>query len=236
MKRAMVSIVLALIATVGALAQVNSGKPIAVTVTPLDGDAMRITSPSIAYWSNEGYLLGGAFQSREGIYVTDPIWPPAGVTIKRRLIKWRDIKSLEWDPRPNEVNQEYYRNFKVTVTTRDDRSEKVFVWQPMRDRADQKLGPCNFKITGTLSIQGTNQDVVLTGDPNERGECRSTPFSRLDFEWQWFLIASGHNDASGLYPETPNTACTRQRAGSPRAAGDAQRWADNRKNGIDWED
>lgn len=148
-------LVLALVAGL-AIAATARAQPLKVTVETTKSK-VALSAPKILLNSSRGYMLGSGDQDFGGLYVTDPVVPPEGVSLKPSLISWRSLRRIEftnWDVK--EGNQRFV---KVKLTLANGSSREVFAWTPSNSSSFYPLSP--FKLEGKMLVQGTEQEVTI---------------------------------------------------------------------------
>ena len=155
MHRSSGKLVLALVAglVIAATARAQSLK---VTVETTKSK-VAVSAPKILVNSSKGYMIGSGDQDFGGLYVTDPVVPPEGVSLKPSLISWRSLSRVEftnWD-----VKEGDHHFVKAKITLTNGSSREVFAWNPSNGSSFYPLS--SIKLEGKMLVQGTEQEVMI---------------------------------------------------------------------------
>ena len=94
----------------------------------------------------------------DGFYVTDAVVPPEGIELRRTLIKWADIKQVDFVDWNFKVGSNSYA--KAVLTSATGATREVFLWEPGNGDDYSRLSD-DLLIIGKLMIGGAVQDVQM---------------------------------------------------------------------------
>ncbi len=136
------------------------GQSLTVTVVttkskvPLSAATSKVSlsSAHILCDSSKGYVMGSEFQEFAGLYVTDPVIPREGTSLKPDLVPWSELRSVEftdWDSA--------YMKARITLASGSPR--EVFLWKPGNKDSFSPIGKFDLKITGINVVKGKDRNV-----------------------------------------------------------------------------
>ena len=114
-----------------------------------------LTDVSVLNRSSKGYIMGSSYQDFGGVYVTDPVAPPKGITIKKTLVNWKDLAKFEILDWAHGENQDT----KAILTFRDGKTREVYLFFPSSGESFSSWG--SARVSGKLRIGDTVQDVEM---------------------------------------------------------------------------
>lgn len=132
-----------------------------VTLTVITANArIPVRNAKVLIDSAKGYLRGSIYQDFGGLYITEAIAPPEGVRLKLQLVKWAEMKEVQFLDWGVKIGTEYFTKGKLTLANGSTR--EVFIWN-ISNSGYYHLSPGYLKVTGNATIGSGEQEIEIIG-------------------------------------------------------------------------